>query len=264
VIAAGLVALLFGQQTVPWAAPLPPGAKIVDGDLVIRGVETDVGLIVSWKAPALPSPRFVLKTSASGEIEGAASFSMTVFQETESGLNAGMVVRTVDTGGPMARLKGRFFQRAVELPITSDPQDPPDVVSVHLQFDGKGEVRLRPFVVEPWQRTSLTGMAAGLAGAILGVLLGLLGGIYALLAAVPGARRIAYQLGRILCVLGVVLLAAAVVFYLTGWPFGIWVSMAAAGALSVVGFGGTLGLVRKGIADADRLRTDSDGSLEPI
>jgi hypothetical protein len=264
--AVGFLVLLTAQsptQTLPWNQALPPEGEFRGDELVVRGERGRSVLLLSLFDPKLPSHRFVLKTSATGDLEAPAVLEMVLLRHTDDKV-AERFVRTVDTGGPMAKLSGEFTGREIELPCVSDPQNPPKAIRVSIRFDGPGEVRFQPFRIEPWARGSLTWMASGGAAMIFGVALGAVGGAYAIMAAVPSFREAALRIGRLLAALGVVMMVLAYALYLRSWPFGIWMTVGVGGAISALGFGGTLPLVRRALAETDRLRVESDGATERV
>jgi hypothetical protein len=253
--------IALGQTTIPWNSAAPNAVSRTDGRLESETwtSEDHRQVVVHALDPKLPSHRFVLRTRAQGGVtpEGRILFEMTVVQP--DGTRA--VVRTVDTGGPMAPLKGAF-DRSIELPFVSDPSHPPKELLVEMVSRGGIKIVLEPLTLEPWPHWNLTWMAAGGFGAALGMLLGLLGGVYGLLAAIPALRPAALAFGRLGAASAFLMLVVSLVLYLTSWPFGIWVSMAVGGALMLLIFAGTRPMVRKGIEAADRLRSESGGTLE--
>jgi hypothetical protein len=264
--AVGFLILLMAQppaQTIPWSQTPPPEGDFRGDELVVHGEAEQSRLLLTLVDPKLPSHRFVLKTSVSGRVYGSAIVEM-VLLRNPGDKTAERFVRTVDTGGPMAKLSGEFQKRDIELPCVSDPDNPPKVIRVSIRFDGSGDVHFQRFRIEPWARGSLTWMASGGAAMILGVALGAFGGAYSIMAAIPGLRDAAYRMGRILVVLGIAMIVMAVVLCLSDWPFGIWMTFGTGGALSILGFGGTLPLVKRGMEEANRLRADSSGVTEPV
>ena len=250
-------------QTIPWNQTPPPEGDLRGGELVAHGEAGKSRLLLTMVDPKLPSHRFVLKTSASGRLSGSAILEMVLLRNPDD-TTAERFVRTVDTGGPMAKLSGEFQRREIELPCVSDPENPPKVIRVSLRFEGAGDVHFQPFRIDPWTRGSLTWMASGGAAMILGVTLGAVGGVYSIMAAVPALRDAAYRMGRFLVFLGIAMIVMAVVLYLADWPFGIWMTFGVGGALSVLGFGGTLPLVKRGMEEAHRLRAASSGVTEQV
>jgi hypothetical protein len=258
-----LLTALAPAQTVPWSQTSPPEGDLRGQELIVHGEAEQSRLLLSLVDPKLPSHRFVLKTSASGRLNGTAILEMVLLRNADD-KTAERFVRTVDTGGPMAKLSGEFQGREIELPCVSDPDNPPKVIRVSIRFDGSGDVRFQPFRIEPWARGSLTWMASGGAAMILGVAVGAIGGAYSIMAAVPALRSAAYRMGRFLVILGIAMTIMAIILFFAAWPFGIWMTLAVGGALSVLGFGGTLPLVRRGIEEAKLLRADSSGMTEPV
>jgi len=248
--AVGFLVLLAAQspsQTLPWNQSSPE-AVLRGDELVVQGERERSLLLLSLFDPKLPSHRFVLKTSATGTLEAPAVLEMVLLRQQDDKV-AERFVRTVDTGGPMAKLSGDFTDREIELPCVSDPENPPKAIRISIRFEGPGEVRFQRFRIEPWALGSLTWMASGGAAMILGVALGAVVGAYAIMAAVPGLRAAALKLGRVLAYLGVAMLVLAFALFLSAWPFGIWMTIGVGGAISVLGFGGTLPLVRRSMAE---------------
>ena len=251
-------------QTIPW--PKPGYFKIVNGRLDVSSLGEST-VVLSWEKPKLPSNRFVLKTRATGHARSYAVLEASLIRKTKEGDETTLVVRTNDTGGPMAKLCGDFKDHVVELPFATDPAAPPDLIEVKVHFydwfEAKGWITLEPFTVEPWLPFSLTWFAAGGFAMLIGVGVGLLGGLYALLAAIPTFRRTAYFAGKLLVWLGLLAMIAAAGLFYSSVPSGIWIPVGVAGLLSVAGFGLTLPLVRKGLTDDEQRRTAANDFLEP-
>jgi len=264
--AVGFLVLLIAQpatQTIPWNPSSPPEGDLRGDELVVTGDGPQSRLLLAIVDPTLPSHRFVLKTIASGSLKSSAVLEMVLLRNPDDDV-AERFVRTVDTGGPMAKLTGEFSGREVELPCVSDPENPPKVIRVSIRFDGPGEVRLHAFRIESWELGSLTWMASGGAAMFFGVFLGAVGGVYALMAAVPGLRAAAYHMSRVLAAFGLAMVALAIILCLSDWPFGIWMTVGVGGVVSLLGFGGTLPLIKRGMEETKRLRADSSGTTEPV
>jgi hypothetical protein len=261
--AVGFFVLLLAQaQTIPWNGDSPSKkGDLHGGELVIRGEAGQSRLLITLRDPKLPSNRFVLKTSASGRLTGTAILEMVLLRHPDDEV-AERFVRTVDTGGPMAKLSGEFQDREIELPCVSDPENPPSVIRVSVRFEDGGEIRIRPFTIEPWQRGSLTWMAAGGAAMILGLSLGSLGGIYSIMAAIPAFRLAAYRMGGALTLVGLAMVVSAVLLYRFGSPFGIWMTLAVGGGICVVAFGGTMLLLKSALLNDRNRRRDPEAGVE--
>lgn len=265
-----LFALAAGQgpTTIPWNLSETDGLLNEDGRLVFSdAVFNKRARIIRLVDPKLPSSRFVIKTFAGAMIFSSSSIQleMTVVLRTGDSF----VVRTLDTGGPMAPIIGRrgndvqSVGHDFELPFVSDPSNPPKEIMIDLIGEGAGLVAFSPLTVEPWPRWSLTWLAAGGFAAALGVVLGMIGGLYGLLAAVPTSRRAAFFIGKLVVILGFLMTIGSGVLYFTSWPFGIWLPVGIGGLVVILAFGGTLPMVKKGIESADRMAASADPSLEP-
>jgi hypothetical protein len=260
-LAFGLAAMGSDGNAVPWSAFRPEAGTIADGRLAVALKPAERKTLLALRDFKPPDNRFVLKTVVDCQaIVGFAVMEMHVVMADGNRLT----VRTKDTGGPMAVL-ANGAARDVELPFVSDPRNPPKEVVVDLVSEGggEGEWRFQAFRFAPWQRWSLTWLAAGGFAAGLGVVFGMVFGVYGLLAAVPSSRRGAYAFGIVGAVLGLVLAGAGPLLYELAYPFGIWLPTLIAGIVTFSFFAVTLPMVKKGIESADRMAASADPSLEP-
>jgi len=228
--------------TVLWSSP-PEGAEVAAGLTILQEsgmgpavvVENagDQGLearLLVLRAPGVTRARYALLGQVRYEgVEGDGYLEMwSVFP------NGGRYfTRTVDTAGPMERLRGSSPWRDFALPFTSREGYLPRELVVNAVLPGKGRVWVGPVRLVQYIGPTgwWSGGVAGLVFGVLGSLLGLAGGLMGLLASRGRARRLAMGLARGMLVLGPLALAGGIAAAALGQPYEVWYPLAISGAL---------------------------------
>ena len=229
------VASAGGDRTIDWHAVKPISGR-VDGDAVrITGtaVRRSYPLVVIHR-PGVSGRYAVEGHVRYAGVEGIAFLELwSVFAD-----GSRFFTRTLATTGPLQSITGNSDWRPFALPFDAAGGRPVRL-EINLVLPGRGAVwvgalRLGPDVSPSSWWSDRT---AGIAGAALGIAIGLLGAFVGWAIARGRSRRLVVGVCAVCTVVGIALLAVALVALLRDQPYAVWFPLLLSGGLLASIFG---------------------------
>ena len=224
-----------GDRTIDWHGVKPISGS-VDGDAIrITGSAGPRSYpLVTVDRPGVSDRYAVEGRVRYAGVEGTAFLELwSVFADGSRYFS-----RTLAATGPLQSITGSSGWRGFALPFDAAGGRPVRL-ELNLVLPGRGTVWVGPLRLGP--DVSATGWwsdrTAGIAGAVAGIAIGLLGAFVGWAIARGRSRRLVVGVCAACTVVGVALLAAAVVALLRGQPYAVWFPLLLSGGLLASIFG---------------------------